>query len=147
MQNFGKWGDDVLTDEQIKMLESLENGTSWEWFQSPKADEILHFLVDSGYCTAREDIALGWICPTEQGKAALARYRIESAEAAQRKSDDQAREAKRLQERHEDQTNEERRYRTQNKISIRMPLVTFVLGLLVEHFYGIVSFCFSVFHE
>ena len=58
----------------------------------------------------------------------------------------QTAEAKRLQERHEDHANEERRHRTQNQIAIVMPLITFALGLLVEHFFQIVGFLFSVFH-
>ena len=46
----------------------------------------------------------------------------------------------------EDYANEERRHRTQNQIAIVMPLITFALGLLVEHFFQIVGFLFAVFH-
>lgn len=83
---------------------------------------------------------------TITGYEQLERERKQRAEAAERKRDKEAAEAKRLKERHEDHADAERRYTTQNKIAVIMPLVTFFLGLLVEHFFQIVGFAFSVLH-
>ena len=74
---------------------------------------------------------------TPLGMSALSEYEQAAAEKAEQKAEKKAAEAKRLQERHEDRADEERRYRTQNKIAIIMPIVTFFLGLVVEHIYGV----------
>lgn len=135
-----------MTAEQAEMLESFESGRSWTWFQSSRGDEILHFLMNHGLCTPREDIAPGWMEITEEGRTALADFRIQKAQEEKREREKERAETVRLQERHQDQADEERRYRTQNKIAIIMPLVTFVLGMLVEHFYRIIGFLSSLFH-
>lgn len=83
---------------------------------------------------------------TPLGLDALSKVEVERTKDEKQQSKEKAAEAKRLQERHEDYTNEERRHRTQNKIAIVMPFVTFALGLLVEHFFQIVGFLFSLFH-
>lgn len=71
--------------------------------------------------------------------------RKDAAERAEHKAKDELAEATRLKERHEDYANDERRYRTQNKIAIIMPIVTFLLGLIVEHFFGILALIFGTF--
>ena len=69
-----------------------------------------------------------------------------AAEKAQQEAKDQAAEAKRLRERAEDRADEERRHRTQNKIAIIMPFITFLLGMIAEHFAGIVGTLISLLH-
>lgn len=83
---------------------------------------------------------------TIKGYEQLEAERKHRTEQAQRQRDKEAAEAKRLEERREDHADAERRYTTQNKIAIVMPLVTFFLGLLVEHFFQIIGFAFSVLH-
>ena len=82
---------------------------------------------------------------TPLGLSELSEYEQVAAEKAEQKAEKEATEAKRLQERHEDRADEERRYRTQNKISIIMPIVTFFLGLVAEHFYGILGVLLDIF--
>lgn len=136
----------MFTREQAEMLGRLENGTAWTWFQSEQEDGVLHFLMDRGLCTPREDIAPGWMELTEEGRAALAGLRKQHAEQTKQEREKKRAEAVRLEERQQDHADEERRYRTQNKIAIIMPLVTFALGVLVEHFYGIFGLIWSAFH-
>ena len=81
---------------------------------------------------------------SDLGRATLLTAEAERAKRAEQKATEEAAEAKRLKERREDRADEERRYRTQNRISVIMPIVTFLLGLLVEHFCEIVSSVFSL---
>lgn len=90
------------------------------------------------------------VCMTDAGEHALfselETLRQNAAEQAKQQAEQERAEAKRIQERLEDRADEERRYRTQNKISIIMPLITFLLGMIAEHFSGIISFISSFFH-
>lgn len=126
----------MLTNKQINMLFRLENGMVWTWHIHPEEDNILLFLMDHNLCMAREDIAPGMLCLTQDGEIALERYRKQTAGQAKKQANYEAAEAKRLQERNEDRADQERRYRTQNKIAVIMPLVTFALGMITEHFSG-----------
>lgn len=76
----------------------------------------------------------------------LETLRQNAAEQAKQQAEQERAEAKRIQERLEDRADEERRHRIQNKISIIMPLITFVLGMIVEHFSGIISLVSSLLH-
>ena len=118
----------------------------WKWNRDVEMDNLLLFLRDEGIITAREDLAPDLLMLTEKGRVVLAAHHIEHAEEAQRNGEKKDREAKRLQERHEDYANAERRYRTQNKIAIIMPALTFVLGLFVEHFCFIAGTIIGWFH-
>lgn len=80
---------------------------------------------------------------TPAGIRALSAFTEDRTQAEDRKAEEERAEAKRLQERLEDHSREERRHRTQNKISIIMPLVTFLLGLIVERFSGIAGHMIS----
>ena len=113
---------------------------------------MLQFLTEQKLIRASEnDVFSGLsVRPVEWeitplGLSALSEYEQAIAEKAEQKAEKEAAEAKRLQERHEDRADEERRYRTQNKISIIMPIVTFLLGLVVEHFYGILGMLLDIF--
>lgn len=73
---------------------------------------------------------------SEAGKDLLEAFEKQAAQEEERQAEKEAAEARRLQERHEDYANAERRYRTQNKISvlsILVPLLTFLLGIYVEY--------------
>lgn len=135
-----------VTDNQMKMLNRLSSGVRWEWFCDPETDDLLRYLMQEGLCAAREDIAPGMLMLTQKGQAALDGLRKQENEAAKREFDKQCAEAKRIEERRQDHADAERRYRTQNKIAIIMPLITFALGVLVEHFYGIFGFISSLLH-
>ncbi len=135
-----------MTDNQMKMLNRLSHGVRWEWFCDPETDDLLRYLMQEGLCAAREDIAPGMLMLTQKGQAALDGLRKQENEAAKREFDKQCAEAKRIEERRQDHADAERRYRTQNKIAIIMPLITFALGVLVEHFYGIFGFISSLLH-
>ena len=71
--------------------------------------------------------------------------RKKAAEQAQQYANKQAAETKRLKERDEDRADEERHHRTQNQIAVIMPIFMFVLGLIAEHFTGIVAAVISFF--
>ena len=73
---------------------------------------------------------------SEMGKDLLEAFEEQAAQEEKRQAEKEAAEARRLQERHEDYANAERRYRTQNKISvlgILVPFLTFLLGVYVEY--------------
>jgi len=73
---------------------------------------------------------------SEMGKDLLEAFEEQAAQEEKRQAEKEAAEARRLQERHEDYANAERRYRTQNKISvlgILIPFLTFLLGVYVEY--------------
>ena len=93
------------------------------------------------------DFPLARLSLTSFGEEYLEQLDKEASENAKDDAKKKAEESKRLKERAEDYAHEERRYRTQNKIAIIMPIVTFFLGMAVEHFAGIVSFFFSLFHS
>ena len=70
---------------------------------------------------------------------------IDVARYNQQRSEEKAKEAQRRKERLEDQADAERRYHGQNKVTIIASLLSFGLGLLVEHFIGILAWFFSLF--
>lgn len=66
--------------------------------------------------------------------------RKQEAQRAEDEAKERAAETKRLQERAEDRADQERRYRGQNRVTICAALISFVLGMIVEYFSGILSF-------
>lgn len=107
-----------------------------------KTNEAIAELLSRGLLHRQRMLSehLDRLTITTLGREALEREQQQREAAAEHQREKQAAETKRLQERHEDQANDERRYRTQNKIAVIMPLVTFVLGLLAEHFLQITAF-------
>ena len=65
---------------------------------------------------------------------------VSNAEKEERDAKESCREAVRIKKRREDYSNDERRYRTQNKIAIIIPFITFILGMLIEHFFKFLHF-------
>ena len=109
-------------------------------------DEMTKYLTEQKYIKVTENevlphftiLPVAWEI-TPLGLSALSEFEVKSAESKEQHAKEKCAEAKRAQERLEDHANEERRYRTQNKIAIIMPVVTFLLGLFVEHFAGIAA--------
>ena len=66
--------------------------------------------------------------------------RKQEAQRAENQAKERAAEAKRLQERLEDQADAERRYRGHNRVTIGAAFISFFLGMIVEHFSGILGF-------
>lgn len=117
----------------------------WEHFGAEnyrKTNDAIAELQTRGFLCRHRMLSehLDRLTITTLGREALEREQQQREAAAERQREKQAAETKRLQERHEDQANDERRYRTQNKIAVIMPLATFVLGLLAEHFLQITVF-------
>lgn len=135
----------VLTSQPVS------RASVWEHFGMAayrQTDDAIEELLSRGLLRRRRASSphLDELTVSALGREQLDAERKHCAAAAKQECDKQTAEAKRLQERHEDYANEERRHRTQNQIAIVMPLITFVLGLLVEHFFQIVVFLFAVFH-
>ena len=64
----------------------------------------------------------------------------QEAQRAENEAKERAAEAKRLEERAEDRADQERRYRGQNRVTICAAFISFFLGMIVEHFSGILGF-------
>ncbi len=132
----------MYTNDQYKMMEKLERGYAHKWWRDADDDATIRFLSSSGLAAAAEDQGEGRWRLTAEGQRQLSEYRRYYAEQIQQEAKEQAREAKRLEERHEDHAREERHHRTQNKIAIANIIVSilcFVAGLLVEHWTGLIE--------
>ena len=117
----------MLTVQQQDKLKQMSTGLVWEWNSSAEDDEILRFLLSEGLIAPREDIAPDFLLITEHGKAGL--YDLEQIAAKH--------------------TEDKRQQRFQNKISVLtalVPLITFILGLLFDHFLDVVDVIISLFH-
>ena len=94
-------------------------------------------------------LSVAWQLKTE-GEIALWEVEERSAQEEQRRAEQEAAEAKRLKERHEDHAREERFHRTQNKVEIAAAIIgaciSFVLGMVVEHQASIITTILSWFH-
>lgn len=129
----------MYTPEHYEVMEALEPGLHWHWHQVQHMDDILHFLDEEGIAAPRADLHPDLWVLTEHGKQVLWTHREECARKKQEQAKQADAETKRLQERLEDYANEERRYRGTNKITIVASLLSFALGLLAEHFCGIIG--------
>ena len=96
------------------------------------------------------DFHLDVLSLTPDGSSLLEELDKHAAQEEQRQAEQEAAEAKRLQERHDDRTREERYHRSQNRVTILAAVVSsflsFVLGLLVEHHAQIISSLIALFH-
>lgn len=123
------------TDEQVAMLERAQNGMLWEWNVDEEYDDILRFLMDRPACIqARADIHPDLLVLTERGKSEL-----QTCRSVRNQAEEEAKE----------KAEAKRQQRFQNKLAITqalVPAVTFVIGLLVEHFAGLVQWFVSLFH-
>lgn len=75
----------MYTEEQYEYLRMCADGLVWEWFKDANGDDVLHFLMDEGLITAREDIRENLLCLTQKGKAALAEKAAQVNREAERR--------------------------------------------------------------
>lgn len=96
------------------------------------------------------DFHLDTLSVTPAGSRLLEELDKHAAQEEQRQAEQEAAEAKRLQERHDDRSREERYHRSQNRVTILAAVVSsflsFALGLLVEHHAQIISSLIALFH-
>ena len=96
------------------------------------------------------DFHLDVLSLTPAGSGLLEELDKHAAQEEQRQAEQEAAEAKRLQERHDDRSREERYHRSQNRVPILAAVVnsflSFVLGLLVEHHAQIIAALLALFH-
>lgn len=92
---------------------------------------------------SREENGLYYWELSREGRLVLERKRKEEAAKEEQEAKEKSAEAKRLMERHEDHTREERYHRSQNRVTILAAAVSsvfsFIFGLLVEYWSGVVS--------
>ena len=96
------------------------------------------------------DFHLDTLSVTPAGSGLLEELDKHAAQEEQHQAEQEAAEAKRLQERHDDRSREERYHRSQNRVTILAAVVnsflSFVLGLLVEHHAQIIATLLALFH-
>lgn len=117
------------TEAQYAMMERLSDGVDWDLL-SGSEKEILIFLDGEGIAEPRAYVQEGLWVLTQKGEAVLESHRAD----LQTKEEQAQKEA-------EQEAKDERQQRFENKISILnllVPLITFVIGLFVEHFAHIV---------
>lgn len=120
-------GDNDMTEKQIRILEMTKTGV--DLYSLPDEDqEVLLFLAnDCKYCQQRGNRMIEtFYVITEKGSAVLEQFYKDRNKEAE----------------------EQRHRRFQDKISIAqvlVPAVTFILGLIVEHFSGIAGLFFQLF--
>ena len=115
----------MLTRRQIEILEMCIDGVRLYRLEGTDRGVIL-YLESEGLCYTKA-LSDPIYQITQKGRAALE----EAYQAAEQKAKD------------------ERQQRFDNKISIAnvlVPLVTFLLGLVIEHYTGIVRLVLSLFH-
>ena len=114
-----------MTPEQMQMLKRTLAGVDMECC-SREEIEIIRFLLRQGFCDKPLDFSKPVVYASQQGKAFLHSH--------EEKLDQQAK--------------HERQQRFENKISVLsvlVPLITFVIGVFVEHFTGLVDWLISLF--
>lgn len=96
------------------------------------------------------DFHLDVLSITPDGSSLLEELDKHAAQKEQRQAEQEAAETKRLQERHDDRTREERYQRTQTRVTLLAPVlgscVSFLLGLLVEYKAGLLAALLALFH-
>ena len=110
-----------LSKGQWEMLGKLRDGVNF-WRLGEAERETVRYLESLGLAGAREDHGPGRWELTEAGKRVLDVRALQMEQTA------------------EQQAKQERQQRFENKISVAnvlVPLFTFVLGLIVEHFDGV----------
>lgn len=153
------------TDEQYALIEKLEKGLNYRRL-SDQEQRALHFLDSEGIAQPRADIGEGYYELTENGKRVLAgRHRklraaeIETRRQLQEIRDRDEEKQRDLWERQRkesqeaakiarDEAKQEKQQRFENKIAIAnllVPLVTYILGILTEHYAGILDFLVRLF--
>ena len=153
------------TSDQYTLMDSLEKGLNY-WQLPEEQQWTLRYLDSEGIAQPRADIADGHYLLTEQGKQILSEHRrkLRAAEIETRRQlqalqdreeekqlDRRDRQQKELQEAAKiarDEAKQEKQQRFENKIAIAnllVPLITYILGILTEHYAGILGFFLRLF--
>lgn len=132
----------------VRACRSASRISVWDRFGLPdylETEDALNELTARGWlrCKRGSSRYYDTLTVTALGREQLDAADIQRCESAERERRQQASEAQRLAERRKDHADAERRYRAQNKIAIIMPLVTFILGVLAEHFFQLVRLIVS----
>lgn len=116
----------MLTDEQIRMLKCAARGMEFSNWESHDG-EIMRYLMSEGLVASDCQVSPNYFHATQKGLAKLSE--IENASAHKAK--------------------QEAQQRFQNKISVAsvlVPAITFILGLITEHFSGVIGILAKMFH-
>ena len=128
MMGLGDFMD--YTDKQYDFMEMLSDGLVFDYLPEDEQRTLI-YLIEKGIAAARAQERDGMYYLSPDGERVLAAHRNEL----------RARELQ-AQEKAREKAEQERQQRFDNKIAVLnllMPLITFVLGLIVEHFAGIVG--------
>ena len=138
--------DKQITEEELLLLEHFDSERPVPYDFDAVQSLTSHHLLN----ISREENGLYYWELSREGRLVLERKRKEEAAKEEQEAKEKSAEAKRLMERHEDHTREERYHRSQNRVSITSAVIgsclSFVLGLLVEHHAGVVGFLIQFFH-
>lgn len=153
------------TDKQYEIIELLEAGLIFDE-QSHEIKEILCYLQDQGIANPKAYIADGYYELSEDGKRILEDHRrklraakIETQRQLQElrrreeekhlaRQEQQLKESKEALKMARDEAKQEKQQRFENKIAIAnllIPLITFILGLVAEHYSGMLEFFLKLF--
>lgn len=117
------------TEAQYAMMERLLDGVDRDALSAREKD-IITFLDGEGIAEPRAYVQEGLWVITQKGEAILELHRVELQSRDEQAKKEAEQEAK-----------NERQQRFENKISVLnllVPLITFVIGLFVEHFAHII---------
>lgn len=147
--------DVVLSSEEIGLLRWIDSRSepvslpAMSDLEAPGyTDERVEALRWNDYLSRGigfyDGASVGVYSLSDKARAELEQLSQQEAERAKQEAEKQAAEAKRLEERAADRADAERRYRGQNRVTIIAALlgaaVGFALGVIAEHFTGVVSF-------
>lgn len=140
----------MFTDTQISLMQYFHGGAEWRWYKDPIRDETIRYLLSQGILASNIPVGgMDYYVLSELGQSKLDEITEQRRKADQDRRDKQAAEAKRLEERHQDRADEERRHVENKKVTIQAAILTaalsFVSGLIVEYFTGIISFVVGLF--
>lgn len=154
------------TAEHYEMLKLLEAGIVFDDLTEEQKCSY-RFLDGEGLIQPRADILDGYCVLSERGKCVLAERRQKNLTAeieTRRKIQElrnkeeekrlarwerQQKELQKAQKIARDEAKQERQQRFENKIAIAnllIPLITYILGILTEHYAGIIDFFLQLFN-
>ena len=131
------------TESQYAVMEQLANRLIWDNLTESKK-EIVSFLVEEKIAAPRAYIEDGLFVLTERGKCVLEDHRRKILAASEA-------ELFRLQQTEKEaseKSKQERQQKFENKIAIAnllIPFVTYILGIITEHYTGIIAFLIELF--
>lgn len=139
--------ENILSNLEYNVLVQFRGGPIT---QLDGPTEMIQHLVDANLLRVTETEYIGdlsirdiqWEL-TVEGAIALIQAEERAAQEEQHRAEQEAAKAQHLQERHEDYAREEHYHRSQNRVTIQASTIGavtgFVLGLIAEHFTGLVS--------